>query len=399
MQGAPVGCMQIQYRWAACRRTRPSDVCRARRRAFSMRLTSTDPQRDGDVESDSSMKVCIFGAGAIGGFIGAKLASTVHRVSAVARGATAAALREHGFRVNSGGVVERFDALVAEDPAELGVQDVVVISVKAPSLPGVAERIAPLLGEETIVLVAMNGVPWWFFSGFGGEHAGLQLESVDPGGLIARAIPAKAVVGCVGPHRLLHAGARPRAAQLRQHPDRRRALGRGLAPRGVAGQGADRGRLRHHGVAADPEGRLVQVVGQHDHQPDVGAHRRHRRPAARRPAGAALLHAGDGRGGRRRRPHRLPDRADRRRPHARHPHPRRPQDLDAAGRRSPPSRGARRHRHGGARDRPEGRRTDPPSPTPSSAWRACRHRCWGCIPPRRTAHDPARQRSGGDRRP
>jgi 2-dehydropantoate 2-reductase len=162
-----------------------------------MRLTSTDPQRGGDVESDSSMKVCIFGAGAIGGFIGARLASTGHDVSAVARGATAAALRDHGFRVTSKGVVERFDARVAEDPAELGVQDVVVISVKAPSLPGVAERIAPLLGEDTVVLVAMNGVPWWFFNGFGGEHAGLQLESVDAGGAIGRAIPAKSVVGCV----------------------------------------------------------------------------------------------------------------------------------------------------------------------------------------------------------
>jgi len=143
------------------------------------------------------MKVCIFGAGAIGGFIGARLASTGHQISAVARGATAAALREHGFRVRSKGVVERFDVQVAEDPAALGVQDVVVISVKAPSLPSVAERIAPLLGSDTILLVAMNGVPWWFFDGFGGEHAGMQLESVDPGGAIGRAIPARAVVGCV----------------------------------------------------------------------------------------------------------------------------------------------------------------------------------------------------------
>ncbi|MDB5817007.1 MAG: panE [Rhizobacter sp.] len=176
---------------------KPIDVCRGRRLAISIRHNSTDHRRGDDVESDSNMKVCIFGAGAIGGFIGAKLASTGHDVSAVARGATATALREHGFRVRSAGRMDRFDVRVAEDPAALGVQDVVVVSVKAPSLPAVAERLAPLLGEHTVVLVAMNGVPWWFFNGFGGEHAGMQLESVDPGGAIGRSIPAKAVLGCV----------------------------------------------------------------------------------------------------------------------------------------------------------------------------------------------------------
>src|SRR5690348_16870791 len=86
---------------------------------------------------------------------------------------------------------------VAEAPAALGAQDLVVIAVKAPAMVAVADRIAPLLGAETIVLTAMNGVPWWFFQGLGGAHDGLALESIDPGGRIAAAIPARQVIGCV----------------------------------------------------------------------------------------------------------------------------------------------------------------------------------------------------------
>jgi 2-dehydropantoate 2-reductase len=84
------------------------------------------------------------------------------------------------------------------DPADLGAQDLVVIAVKAPALPAVAAQIAPLLGPDTIVLTAMNGVPWWFLQGgFGGPLAGTQLEAVDPGGKIDAAIPAQHVIGCV----------------------------------------------------------------------------------------------------------------------------------------------------------------------------------------------------------
>jgi 2-dehydropantoate 2-reductase len=133
------------------------------------------------------------GAGAIGGFLGARLGAA----SALARGATLASLREHGWRVVSddGGFTAPVRA--SDEPAELGVQDLVIITVKAQAMPAVAAVIGPLLGPDTVVLPAMNGVPWWFFDGFGGPCAGRHLDSVDPGGRIAAAIPMRHVLGCV----------------------------------------------------------------------------------------------------------------------------------------------------------------------------------------------------------
>jgi 2-dehydropantoate 2-reductase len=143
------------------------------------------------------MKVCIFGAGAVGGFLGTRLAQDGCDVSAVARGATAAALRAHGLRVQSGDTLSSAAVTVAEDPADLGAQDLVVVAVKGPAMASVASRIAPLLGADTLVLTAMNGVPWWFFHGFGGKFAGTRLKSIDPDGAIAAAIPDRHVMGCV----------------------------------------------------------------------------------------------------------------------------------------------------------------------------------------------------------
>ena len=113
------------------------------------------------------MRVCIFGAGAIGGFIGFKLTGAGCDVSVIARGASAVALREQGLRLQQQDERLSVAVRVAEDPAELGSQDVVVIAVKAPALADVAARIAPLLDSTTMVLTAMNGVPWWFLQGFG----------------------------------------------------------------------------------------------------------------------------------------------------------------------------------------------------------------------------------------
>ena len=143
------------------------------------------------------MKVCIYGAGAIGGFIGARMAMAGHEVSAVARGATLQALREHGWRLQTAEALHTAPARVSQQPGELGVQDLVVVAVKAPALPGVASGIAPLLGPDTMVMTAMNGVPWWFFDGFGGDHAGMRLEAVDPHGSVAAAIASRHVIGCV----------------------------------------------------------------------------------------------------------------------------------------------------------------------------------------------------------
>ncbi|MEY4752746.1 MAG: hypothetical protein RJA44_421 [Pseudomonadota bacterium] len=143
------------------------------------------------------LRVCIYGAGAIGGFIGTRLAlSGAAEVSAVARGPTLLALRSHGWRLFNGHGLQQAPAVASADPAELGPQDVVIVAVKGQAMAAVAQGIEELLGPQTIVLPAMNGVPWWFAQGLDvlGEA---PLRSVDPGGEIARAIPLRRVVGCV----------------------------------------------------------------------------------------------------------------------------------------------------------------------------------------------------------
>lgn len=143
------------------------------------------------------MKVCIVGAGAVGGLIGARLAAhTGSDVSALARGETLAALNANGWRLRQGDRIVSGKARASSEAHELGPQDLVVIAVKAPAMATVAAQIRPLLKPDTIVLPAMNGVPWWFSQGL--EGAGDQpLQSVDPGGAIARAIPLCHVIGCV----------------------------------------------------------------------------------------------------------------------------------------------------------------------------------------------------------
>ena len=144
------------------------------------------------------MKACIYGAGAIGGWIGIALAQAGCEVSMVARGDTLRALQTDGLRLRRADGTLAHTAITAhEHPVALGVQDLVVVSVKAPGLPQVAEAMAPLIGPDTTVLTAMNGVPWWFLDGVEGAAQGLALQSVDAGGLINRAIPARHVVGSV----------------------------------------------------------------------------------------------------------------------------------------------------------------------------------------------------------
>ncbi len=143
------------------------------------------------------MRICVLGAGAIGGFIGARLAASGVQTTALARGATLEALRTHGWRVQDGTELLTAPVHASDSPAELGPQDVVVIAVKAHSLAAAASNAGPLLGPDTIVLTAMNGVPWWFFDGFGGPCAGRRLTSVDPDGSIAAAIPTERVLGAV----------------------------------------------------------------------------------------------------------------------------------------------------------------------------------------------------------
>ncbi|HEY9053852.1 MAG TPA: 2-dehydropantoate 2-reductase [Rectinemataceae bacterium] len=143
------------------------------------------------------MKVCVVGVGAIGGMIGFGLGAAGCELSGLARGPTLRALRERGLRFTDGGPESSVPIHASESPEELGIQDLVVLAVKAPALPSAAARISPLLGSETIVMPAMNGIPWWFFQGFGGSLEGKRLSSIDPGGEIESAIPASSILGCV----------------------------------------------------------------------------------------------------------------------------------------------------------------------------------------------------------
>jgi len=158
------------------------------------------------------VRACIVGAGAIGGLVGARLAAAGDaEVSVLARGATLEALRTHGWRVRRGEDLLQVPARASDSPGELGPQDLVIIAVKGPALPEAARSIAPLLGVGTMVMPAMNGVPWWFGDGIA-ALGDKPLESVDPGGTIAAAIAIERVVGCVvhmsasvaGPGLVLH---------------------------------------------------------------------------------------------------------------------------------------------------------------------------------------------------
>ena len=144
------------------------------------------------------MKVCIYGAGAIGGWLGMALAQAGNTVSMVARGPTLRALQHEGLRMRrADGTLAQAPVTAHDSPAAVGAQDLVVVAVKAPALPDIAQAMAPLLGPDTMVLTAMNGVPWWFLDGFCGAVQGHALQSVDAGGAIARAIPTHHVVGSV----------------------------------------------------------------------------------------------------------------------------------------------------------------------------------------------------------
>ena len=135
------------------------------------------------------MKICVYGAGAVGGLMAAWLARAGHDVSLVARGAQLDAIRRDGLRVRSKTGTDSFRIKADADPAKFGAQDYVLVTVKAQSLADVAASIAPLLGDGTSVVTAMNGVPWWFLN--------LRLKSLDPDGALSRAIPTQRVVGCV----------------------------------------------------------------------------------------------------------------------------------------------------------------------------------------------------------
>ena len=143
------------------------------------------------------MKIGIIGAGAIGGFFAARLALAGHTVSVLARGATLEALRAHGQRLESGGQSLVAPVRASDRAHDLGPQDAVVLAVKAPALAQVMPAVTPLCAPHTIVLPALNGLPWWYFLGATGRLAGHRLRSVDPDGVIEHTVALPSVLGCV----------------------------------------------------------------------------------------------------------------------------------------------------------------------------------------------------------
>lgn len=143
------------------------------------------------------MKVCVVGAGAIGGLIAAYLGRAGHDVSVVARGGHLAAIKAKGLTlINS---AERFTVRcrAADDPAALGAQDYAFVALKAHGIAAMLPRLGPLLGEDTAVVPAINGVPWWYFYKEGGRFDGSPVDCLDPGGAMLRALDPARILGCV----------------------------------------------------------------------------------------------------------------------------------------------------------------------------------------------------------
>src|SRR5262247_3133436 len=125
------------------------------------------------------MKICIYGAGAIGGLLGAKLALSGQEVTLIARGPHLAAMKEKGLRLRIEGQELTARPVVTDDPAKAGKQDYVLITLKAHSVAPIAAAMQPMLGPETAVVTAMNGIPWWYFHAVPGPHANHQLKTLD----------------------------------------------------------------------------------------------------------------------------------------------------------------------------------------------------------------------------
>ena len=145
----------------------------------------------------AKMRICIYGAGAIGGYLGVQLALSGVDVTLVARGPHLAAMQQHGLKLLIDGEERIAQPRCTNDPTEAGPQDYVIIALKAHSVPGVVDALQPLLGPQTAVVTATNGVPWWYFYALEGPGRDHRLESVDPGGRQWDKIGPERAIGCV----------------------------------------------------------------------------------------------------------------------------------------------------------------------------------------------------------
>jgi 2-dehydropantoate 2-reductase len=145
------------------------------------------------------MKICIVGAGAIGGYLGAKLALAGETVTLIARGSHLEAIKKDGLKLlmADGSSQVAHPALATSDIQEAGTQDVVILTVKAHSVRAIAPALSTLYNPDTMVVTAQNGIPWWYFCHHGGEYEGTRIQSVDPDGMIEAGIGADRAIGCV----------------------------------------------------------------------------------------------------------------------------------------------------------------------------------------------------------
>jgi len=143
------------------------------------------------------MRLCVYGAGAIGGYLGVELSRAGHDVSLIARGPHLAAIQKHGLMLQIEGETRVAKLRATDDPMQAGPQDAVFLTLKSHSVPAVVDTLAPLLSPHTSVVTAQNGVPWWYFHRHGGPYDGRRIEAVDPGGATTAAIAPERAIGCV----------------------------------------------------------------------------------------------------------------------------------------------------------------------------------------------------------
>lgn len=203
----------------------------------------------GTAAGGRGMKVCIVGAGSVGGVLGAKLAAAGHTVSLVARGDHLAAIRAEGLGLKDADGVQRFKLAASENPGELGPQDVVFVALKAYSIGPMLPRLGPFLTPDTAVVTAINGIPWWYFCREGGRFDGARIECLDPDGAMLRALDPKHLVGCV-----VHASAEVVAPGVIHHTSGRTFILGEL-------DGAMTPRLRAIGAALDGAGLEARLSG------------------------------------------------------------------------------------------------------------------------------------------
>ena len=143
------------------------------------------------------MKICIFGAGAIGGLLGAELTRSGHEISLIARGPHLSAIQKNGLKLIRDKKEQTTYPFATDDPVRVGPQDYVFITLKAHSVPSAVEHIQPLLGASTAIVTAVNGLPWWYFYKASGLHSNKRLAAVDPGGKQWEGLGPERAIGCV----------------------------------------------------------------------------------------------------------------------------------------------------------------------------------------------------------